>query len=278
MSAVDGIELLFGEILAHLLEESRHVQSLDGVRLEDSVLDGFDLLAVGPEFRRIVRRNALSREFVRGFEPDAEDDGNLVALGDISERNGGIALHFQVLRRRFAALRIRLLVRTVDTAYERVLARAAFQILHGNRSRSGDRLDEFRGDLAVGHLLCLEARLAVTQTAREDRIAELPGVLGEGGADFDDSVRGFAFGEGHRVVVNPGSGKHDPLQAVGVGVEEFTGIFAFARFEHDTLRREGNHAVLERAILSGRLVHGEILRRLRCDVPLAHLGKEGQAG
>ena len=278
MSAVDGIELLFGEILAHLLEESRHVQSLDGVRLEDTVLDGFDLLAVGPEFRRIVRRNALSREFVRGFEPDAEDDGNLVAFGDISERNGGVALHFQVLRRRFAALRIRLPVRTVDAAYERVLARAAFQILHGNRSRSGDRPDEFRGDLAVGHLLCLEARLAVAQTAREDRIAELPGVLGEGGADFDDSVRGFAFGEGHRVVVNPGSGKHDPLQAVGVGVEEFTGIFAFARFEHDTLRREGNHAVLERAILSGRLVHGEILRRLRCDVPLAHLGKEGQAG
>ena len=253
MSAVDGIELLFGEILAHLLEESRHIQSLDGFRLEDTVFDGFYFLAVGPEFRRIVRRNALSREFVRGFEPDVENDGNLVlvALGDISERNGGVALHFQILRRRFAALRIRLFVRTVDAAYKRVLAGAAFQILNGNRPRSSDRLDEFRGDLAIGHLLCLEARLAVAQIAREDRIAELSGVLGEGGADFDDTVCGFAFSEGHRVVVDPGSGKHDPLQAVCVGIEEFSGIFTFARFEHDTLRREGNHAVIERAILSG---------------------------
>lgn len=50
MSAVDGIELLFGEILAHSLEESRHVQSLDGFRLEDTVFDGFYFLAVGPEF------------------------------------------------------------------------------------------------------------------------------------------------------------------------------------------------------------------------------------
>ena len=222
----------------------------------------------------------MSREFVRGFEPDVENDGNLVlvALGDISERNGSVALHFQILRRRFAALRIRLFVRTVDAAYKRVLAGTAFQILNGNRPRSSDRLDEFRGDLAIGHLLCLEARLAVAQIAREDRIAELSGVLGEGGADFDDTVCGFAFGEGHRVIVDPGSGKHDPLQTVCVGIEEFSGIFTFARFEHDTLRREGNHAVLERAILSGRFVHGEIFRCLRCDVPLAHIGKEGQTG
>ena len=132
MSAVDGIELLFGEILAHLPEESRHVQSLDVFRLEDTVFDGFYFLAVGPEFRRIVRRNALSRELVRGFEPDVENDGNLVlvALSDISERNGGVALHFQVLRRRFAALRIRLFVRTVDAAYKRVLAGTAFQLLN----------------------------------------------------------------------------------------------------------------------------------------------------
>ena len=40
---------------------------------------------------------------------------------------------------------------------------------------------------------------------------QLSGVLGEGGADFDDTICGFAFGEGHRVVVDPGSGKHDPL-------------------------------------------------------------------
>lgn len=78
MSAVDGVELLFGEILALLFEESRHVQSLDVFCLEDSVFDRFNPLAIGPEFRRIVRRNALSREFVRGFEPDVENDGNLV--------------------------------------------------------------------------------------------------------------------------------------------------------------------------------------------------------
>ena len=81
---------------------------------------------------------------------------------------------------------------------------------------------------------------------------ELMNIFAGGQVNHENrNVCGFAFGEGHRVIVDPGSGKHDPLQTVCVGIEEFSGIFTFARFEHDTLRREGNHAVIERAILSG---------------------------
>ena len=66
------------------------------------------------------------------------------------------------------------------------------------------------------------------------------------------------------------------MHSVPVAVEERSRFLL--QFEQDALRREGDDAVLERAVLSGRLLHDEVLGHVGGEFELAVAGVERQSG
>ena len=264
MSSIDVGKLLVRKCGPLDIEHLVQVSPVNAVGPEQPVGRRLDTFPVGKEFGRIVRGDALSGIFVRRLKAYVQDDRTFLACSYVTECGIDVAAHCTFI--------------IIDTAHKRIDSGPAFHRFYlydtgGTFCRSFQDSIKILGCI---HFLCLETGRTVIKGAFEKRVFQRPGIRSEGSGDIHLPVRRLGAGKRHGIVLLLHSGKKDAEHAFAVPVIECTRIALL--LDHYALGRERDDTVLQCTVLRRRLVHGEVLRYIGCDIYLPVSAQQGKPG